>query len=166
MFYKILLGLAGEAHDDIAGKGDAGHGLAGVFDELQILLHRVVAVHLLQKPVGAALHRQMQVLAQLRLGGDGINELMAGILGVAGHKADVIIAGHGAQQVEQVGEIDLLFQTLAVAVHVLTQQGDLLIARFHKAAELRKDIAGLAAASRGRGRRARCSRCRSCRSRT
>ena len=87
----------------------------------------------------------MQVLAQLRLGGDGINELMAGVLGVAGHKADVIIAGHGAQQVEKVGEIDLLFQTLAIAVHVLTQQGDLLIARFHKAAELRKDIAGLAA---------------------
>ena len=104
-----------------------------------------MAVHLLQKPVGTALHRQMQVLAQLRLGGDGINELMAGVLGVAGHKADVIIAGHGAQQVEKVGEIDLLFQTLAIAVHVLTQQGDLLIARFHKTAELRKDIAGLAA---------------------
>ena len=32
----------------------------------------------------------MQVLAQLRLGGDGINELMAGVLGVAGHKADVV----------------------------------------------------------------------------
>ena len=87
----------------------------------------------------------MQVLAQLRLGGDGIDQLMAGVLGVAGHKADMIIAGHGAQQVEQVGEIDLLLQTLAVTVHVLTQQGDLLIARFHKAAELGKDIAGLAA---------------------
>ena len=85
------------------------------------------------------------MLAQLRLGGDGINELMAGVLGVAGHKADVVIAGHGAQQVEQVGEIDLLLQPLTVAVHVLPQQGDLLIARFHKVAELGKDIAGLAA---------------------
>ena len=70
---------------------------------------------------------------------------MAGVLGVAGHKADVVIAGHGAQQVEQVGEIDLLLQPLTVAVHVLPQQGDLLIARFHKVAELGKDIAGLAA---------------------
>ena len=57
----------------------------------------------------------------------------------------MVIAGHGAQQVEQVGEIDLLLQPLTVAVHVLPQQGDLLIARFHKVAELGKDIAGLAA---------------------
>ena len=58
------------------------------------------------------MHRQVQVLAQLRLGGDGINELMAGVLGVAGHKADVVIAGHGAQQVEQVGEIDSALRPL------------------------------------------------------
>ena len=83
--------------------------------------------------------------AQLRLGGNGVDQLVAGILGVAGHKADVVIAGHSAQQIEQVGEIDLFLQPLAVAVHVLPQQGDLLIARLHKAAELRKDIAGLAA---------------------
>ena len=78
---KILFRLTGEADDDVAGEGDAGHGLAGVLDELQILLDGVMAVHLLQQPVGAALHRQMQVLAQFRLGGNGINELMAGVLG-------------------------------------------------------------------------------------
>ena len=109
------------------------------------MLHGVVAVHLHQQPVGAALHRQMQVLADLGLGGDGIDELEAGILRVAGHKADVVIAGHGAEQVEQVGEIDLLLQPFAVAVDVLAQQGDLLIACFHKAPELGEDIAGLSA---------------------
>ena len=70
---------------------------------------------------------------------------MAGVLRVAGHEADVVVTRHGAQQVEQVGEVDLFFQALAVAVHVLTQQGDLFVACFHKAAELGQDVAGLAA---------------------
>ena len=87
----------------------------------------------------------MQVLAQLRLSGNGVDQLVAGILGVAGHKADVVIAGHRAQQVEQIGKVHLFFQTLAVAVDVLSQQCDLLIACLHKTAELGKDITGLAA---------------------
>ena len=142
---EILLRLTGETHDDVAGEGDARHGLAGVLDEFQILLNGIVAVHLHQQPVGAALHRQMQVLAQVRLGRNGIDQLMAGVLRVAGHKADLIIAGHGAEQVEQVREIDLLFQALAVAVDVLAQQGDLLVAGLHQTAELGQDIPGLAA---------------------
>ena len=85
------------------------------------------------------------MLAQLRLGGNGVDQLVTGILGVAGHKADVIIAGHRAQQVEQIRKVHLFFQTLAVAVDVLSQQCDLLIACLHKTAELGKDITGLAA---------------------
>ncbi len=142
---EILLRLTGEADDDVAGEGDAGHGPAGVLDEFEVLRNGVMAIHLGQYPVRAALHRQMQVLAQVRLRGNGVNELMAGVLRVAGHEADLIIAGHRAEQVEQVGKIHLLFQALAVAVDILAQQGDLLVARFHKAPELGQDIAGLAA---------------------
>ena len=70
---------------------------------------------------------------------------MAGVLGVAGHEPDVVVTGHGAQQVEQVGKVDLLFQALAVAVHVLAQQGDLLVTGLHKTPELGQDVARLAA---------------------
>ena len=87
----------------------------------------------------------MQVLAQMRLGRNGVDQLVAGVLRVAGHEADLVIAGHRAEQVEQIGEVHLLFQPLAIAVDVLAQQGDFLIPRFHKAAELGEDIAGLAA---------------------
>ena len=40
-----------------------------------------MAVHRLQQPVGAALHRQMQVLAQFRLSGNGIKSLWLASLG-------------------------------------------------------------------------------------
>ena len=87
----------------------------------------------------------MQVLAQLGLGSNGVDELMAGILGVAGHKPDVVVSGHGAQQVQQVGEVDLFFQTFAVAVDVLSQKGDLLVASFHQPPELCQNVPGFAA---------------------
>jgi hypothetical protein len=87
----------------------------------------------------------MQVLADLRLRRDGVDELEAGILRVAGHEADVIVPRDGAKQVQQVGKIHLLLKALAVAVDVLAQQGDLLVARLHEALELGEDVAGLPA---------------------
>ena len=105
----------------------------------------VMAVHLFQQFIRAALHRQVQVFAQVGLGRNGIDQLVAGILRVAGHKADLVIAGYGAEQIEQISKVHLFFQALAVAVHVLAQQSDLLVSSFHQPPELRQDIAGLAA---------------------
>ena len=105
-----------------------------------------MAVHLLQHSVAAGLHRQVDMLAQVRLCGDGVDQLMAGILGVASHKANLIIAGHRAEHVQQVGKIDLFVQPLAVAVDILTQQGDLLIALRHQLLKLRQNGGGFAAA--------------------
>src|SRR5699024_12464217 len=67
--------------------------------------------------------------------------------GVAGHEADGVNPRHGAQQVEQVGEVHLLpfVQHLAVTVDVLAQQGDLLVAGFHQALELGQDVRRAAA---------------------
>ena len=104
-----------------------------------------MAVHLFQQFIRAALHRQVQVLAQVGLGRNGVDQLVAGILRVAGHKADLVIAGYSAEQIEQISKVHLFFQALAVAVHVLAQQSDLLVSGFHQPPELRQDIAGLAA---------------------
>ena len=143
---KILLGFAGEAHDDVAGEGHAGDLFPRVADQFFILPDIVMAVHLLQQSVAAGLHRQVDMLAQVRLRGDGVDQLMAGILGVAGHKADLVIAGYRTEQIEQVGKIDLFVQPLAVAVDVLPQQGDLLIALRHQLLKLRQNGGGFAAA--------------------
>ena len=109
------------------------------------MLHGIVTVHLDKQTVRAALHRKMQMLADLRLGRDGVDELEAGVLRVAGHEADVVVARDGAEQVEQVGEIHLLLEALAVAVDILAQKGDLLVPRLHETLELGEDVAGLAA---------------------
>ena len=55
------------------------------------MLHGIVTVHLDEQTVRAALHRQMQMLADLRLGRDGVDEFEAGVLRVAGHEADVVV---------------------------------------------------------------------------
>ena len=65
---------------------------------------------------------------------------------MAGHEADLVIAGDPAQQVEQVGKVDGVFQPFAVAVDVLPQQGDLLVTGLHQAAELGQDRVGFTAA--------------------
>ena len=87
------------------------------------------------------------------LRGNGIDQLTAGILGVAGHKADLVIARNGAQQVEQIGKIRLFFQTFAIAVYVLAQQGDFFIAllyqRFELCQNIRRGAAALAPAHIG-----------------
>ena len=64
---------------------------------------------------------------------------------MAGHETDVVVARDGAEQVEQVGEIHLLLEALAVAVDILAQKGDLLISCLHETLELGEDVAGLAA---------------------
>ena len=79
------------------------------------------------------------MLAQMLLCGDGVDQLAAGILGMAGHKADLVITGHGAEQVEQVGKIDLFGQALAVAVDVLAKQGDLFVTFSNQLLELGQD---------------------------
>ena len=86
------------------------------------------------------------MVADALFGGDDVDELAAGILGVAGHEAKVIVPRHLAEHGQQVGEVHPGFQALAVAVHVLAQQGDLFVTRLHQLAALRQNVLGAAAA--------------------
>ena len=62
------------------------------------------------------------MLAQMLLRGNHVDELAAGVLRVARHEADLVVAGDFAQQVQKVGKVDGMFQPLAVAVDVLAQE--------------------------------------------
>ena len=143
---KILLGLTGEADNDVAGEGYAGDFLLCVADKLHVLRNIIMAVHLLEQPVRAGLHRQVNVLAQMLLRGDRVDQLAAGVLRVACHKADLVITGDLAQQVQKIGKVNGVFQPLAVAVDILAQQGDLLVALRHQLPELLQNGGGLTAA--------------------
>ena len=133
---KIFFRLAGEADNNVAGEGHAGDLFFRIIDEVHVLRDVVVAVHLLQEAVRPGLHRQMDVLAQMLLRSNRINELAAGIFRMARHEANLIVAGHLAQKIQQIGKVDGVFQPLAIAVDVLAQEGDFLVALGHQLLEL------------------------------
>ena len=63
---EILLGLAGEADDEIRRERDVGPRGAQPLDDAQIIGAGVAAVHRGENAVGAGLHRQMQMRHQRR----------------------------------------------------------------------------------------------------
>ena len=92
---KLLVSLPGEAHDHVGSKAHVGHDASGVADQLQVLLPGVAAVHLFQHPVVAGLEGQMDKVGDVPAVGDDVEQLLAGVFGVRGHKADAVVSLHG-----------------------------------------------------------------------
>ena len=88
----------------------------------------VAALHGLQDAVGAVLHRQVQVVHQLRDLGVGVDQALGEFLRVAGDEAQALDAGDLGHVFEQQGEVgDLaVVHRAAVGVDVLPQQHDFL----------------------------------------
>ena len=59
---------------------------------------------------------------------------------MARHEADAKIAGDGVDHADEVGEVHPAVEVLPVGVHVLPEQGDVLIARFHKLSRLAQHV--------------------------
>ena len=59
---KVLLSLARETNDDVAGESDAGTHCAELADNFEIAFSRVASVHQLEQAITAALHGQMRAL--------------------------------------------------------------------------------------------------------
>ena len=90
----------------------------------------------------------MQMAADVRAVCNGVDKLARGVLGMARHKPDAVIAGNSVQHAQQRGKGDVFRQALAVGVHILAQQSDVLVALGHKLPELPQNIrAGTAALS-------------------
>ena len=78
--------------------------------------------------------------------GHGVEQLIAGVLGLGRHKADQVVAVDLVQLPQQVRKVPGLRQILAVGVDVLAQQGDLLIPLRRQLADLLHDLLRGAAA--------------------
>ena len=72
--------------------------------------------------------------------GHGFEQLFRGVLGVAGHEADEKIPRNVVDHADQIGEVHAAVQILAVGIHVLPQQGDVLIALIHQLPGLSEDV--------------------------
>ena len=137
---KLLCGLPREAHDDVGGEHDVRDEGLEIPDLFQILRPGVAAVHHLQHPVVPRLEGQVEHRGHLFAPGHGLKQLVGGVLGVGGHKADQEIPGDGVHLLQQVGKIHGLLQVLPIGVHVLPQQGDVMIALLRQLAHLGQDV--------------------------
>ena len=123
-FLEIILGFAGEAHDEIRRHADVrAHG-AQLADLLLEFDRGVAALHGRQDAVGTGLHGQVQVVGQLRHAGIGLDQRIGELQRVRGGEADAadaFDAGDGVDQYRKIG-----FATVeggaAVGVDVLAEQ--------------------------------------------
>ena len=110
---ELVVGLAGEADDDVRRDGEVGDGGPQALDDLEILLAGVASQHPLEHPRASALRRQVYVLAHgpdLRHGRDDAVREVVGVWAGEPHAANPV---HGAGRAEQVREV-----VLAVVIRV------------------------------------------------
>ena len=143
---KLLPRLAGESNDQIRRQGDIRAGRPQAPHQLQILRRAIAPVHAPEDLIIAGLHRQMQMVAQLRQAAKGLDQLVGEILGVARHKTDTLQPLDRVDLLQQPGKGYRLLQSTTVAVHILPQQGDFLDPLVHQLPDLRKDLGAVAAA--------------------
>ena len=94
----------------------------------QVPLAVVFAAHEGQHAGTAALHGQMDVPADVGMGGHGVDDFVADVLGMGGGKAHAQVRCNGGHHLQEPGEVHRLVGRFPqVAVHVLAQQGYFLI---------------------------------------
>ncbi len=131
---EVVVGLAGEADDDVGAHGQVVDRGASLAESLEVPVGRVAAVHQRQHAIAARLQRVVQVLAHRRCGRHRREGVGTHVLGVGAGVADAADARHRAHLAQQFGEqrtqpglvVALLarrqLQVASVAVHVLAEQ--------------------------------------------
>ena len=91
---------------------------------VQVFAGAVAAIHRPENRVGAALHRQVKMLAELGQPAEGVDQLVREILGMGGGKPDPLDAGDLVNLLEEVREGNFTVLLEAVGIDVLPDQGD------------------------------------------
>ena len=144
--HRLVLGLAGETDDHIAREHHLRHDASCVGDHFLVLCARVGAVHRLQNAVAAGLDGEVELLCNVLAARHRVEELVGRVLRLARHKPEPVVARDGVDGGEQVCKVVIGVKIFAVAVHVLAEEGDLLVALGDEAAALLDDLLRLAAA--------------------
>jgi hypothetical protein len=135
---ELVLGLVAEAHHEVGRDGDAGHGGAQRAHEAAVGREVVAALHARQHRVRRALQRQVHVLADLGRLRHRRDDVVREVEGVGRGEADALDAVHGGDGAQQVAEAHVL---VAVRVHRLAEELDLLVAGLGHGARLAQDLA-------------------------
>ena len=133
---EIRIGFAGKAYDEIPRKQQIRARRADPFDQPDIALGGMFAVHCLQNTIGPRLHRQMQIGHQLVTGGMGVDQCLIHVVGMRRGKANPLQPIDLVQRPDQPGQPLLM---PVIGIYVLAQQCDFLHAAFHQFARLTND---------------------------
>jgi hypothetical protein len=111
-------------------------------DARLVLERRMSALHRCEDTIGAALHRQVQVVDQRRDIGVGLDQRVGKLHRVRRGVADAVDAGNRGHEMQQFGEIDdiALVVLPAIGVDVLAEQVDLAYAARREAGDLGDDV--------------------------
>ena len=139
---EVVLGLAGEADDDVGGDRGVGHGGAHTLDDAEVLLPPVGAPHRAQHPVGARLQRHVQLVHHVGRLGHRLDHVVGELRGVRRGEAHPLQPLDLAAGAQQLGERLTVAELDAVRVDVLPEQGDLADALADQRPDLGQDVAG------------------------
>ncbi len=139
--FKVPIGFAGKAHNEIRGQGEIGPGRAQTSDLGSVLERRIPPFHGRENPVGSALDRQMQVGGQFRLLPEGPDEAVTQLDRVGCRKSDPLDGIDGRGIVDEIGEITPDSPPVRlIGVHVLPEKGDLPHTGFCERPDLRQNV--------------------------
>ena len=101
---EVFFGFVVIAHKDIGRDAAAGDNAADGIYLLQIILAGVFAVHQFQYPVAAALGGEMYMAAEIRLLGNGMEDVFGHILGIGGGETHAHLGYFTGYEVKELGE--------------------------------------------------------------
>ena len=90
--FEIFFGLADKSADDVCRNGVVRVAAAQLLDDGHVLLHVVLAAHLLEDGVGAALERDVRVMANFRIVQKNVDEFVRVVARMRACKADALDA--------------------------------------------------------------------------
>ena len=152
---KILLGFAGEAHDNVRSNCHIGHLRTNFVHQLRKTLGIVRTVHSAQNLVAAALQRQMQVTLQARFLGHQLQQArfhLHRFQRTEAHTLHALNAQRCLYCVIQSNVLAFLRQLLAVAAKVNADEHNFFVACGNQLANLLADAVQAAAAQRTAGK--------------
>src|SRR5690625_34151 len=139
---EVGLAFVGKTDDEIRADREPRPGLAQAA-ELRLVLERgMAALHHAEYPIGAALHRQMQVRGELRLGGVGLDQALGEFHRVRGGETNPLDALECRRVVDeacQVGRAAVMARA-PIGIHVLAEEGDFAYALLRQPEHLGEHI--------------------------
>lgn len=139
---EVLLGLAGEAHDDVGGDRGVRDRGADVVDDPEVALLPVRAAHRLQDGVRTGLHRHVQLRHDVRCLGHRGDDVVREVARVRRGEADALQALDLPAGPQELAEGLAVADVGTVSVYVLSEQRDLGDALADQGLDLGEDVAG------------------------